>query len=66
MMWLVFTELQKVVCEFYFRLLGEVNRNQQNIAARKLQISGKWPFHFKRKLSGENSWDIGVPIFHKN
>jgi hypothetical protein len=26
MMWLVFPELQKVVGEFYFRVLGEVNR----------------------------------------
>jgi len=38
---LVFPELQKVVCEFYFRLLGEVNRNQRNIADRKLRISDK-------------------------
>ena|GEM_PF-4547062 len=54
MMWFVFPELQKVVWGFYFRLLGEVNRNQRNIAGRKLRILVKWPLHFKRKLSREN------------
>ena len=65
MMWLVFPKLQKVVGEFYFRLLGEVNRNQRNIAERKRRISVGLPVRFKRRMSGENGCKIAAQIFKK-
>ena len=53
MLWLVFSKLQKIVGEFYFPVLGEVNRNRGKNVDRKRRISGVGPGVFMRGMCGE-------------
>ena len=63
MLWLVFSELQKVVGEFYFPVLGEVNRNRGKNADRKRRISGVWSGNFMRGMCGEEDLKSAAGFF---
>ena len=63
MLWLVFSELQKIVGEFYFPVLGEVNRNRGKDVHRNRRISGVGPGVSMRGMCGEEDLESADGFF---